>query len=82
MKIHLLRLRVLTDEHPRAAKGTSVSIDLATRKTYHPGDNKGVSAQQVFPWLKRGGKIISCPEVNSFLKEGNHEINRSVRPHG
>ena len=37
MKIYFLRSRVLTDEHPKAAKGKP-AIDLDTRKTYQPED--------------------------------------------
>ncbi len=41
MKIQLYRSWVLTDEHPMAAKGTPVLIDLETEKAYPTGDSIG-----------------------------------------
>ncbi len=69
MKIHLLRSWVLTDEHPKAAKGTPVLIDMETRRIYHPGDRiMGVSAKQVVSLAveARGGNYL-LPEETKFI---------------
>lgn len=41
MKIQLYRSWVLTDEHPMAAKGIPVLIDLETGKAYPTGESIG-----------------------------------------
>lgn len=47
MKVHLLHSRVLTDKHPKPAKGKP-TIDIDTRKAYQPEDRiMGVSVQPV-----------------------------------
>lgn len=74
MKIPLLDSWVLTDEHPMAAKGTPVLIDLETRKTYHPGDRiMGISAQQVV------SLVLEMKSGNYFLPEEMHFISRFTR---
>ena len=69
MKIHLLRSWVLTDEHPKAAKGTPGLIDMETRKIYHPGDRiMGVSPKQVvFLAVEARGKNYLLPEEMRFI---------------
>jgi hypothetical protein len=60
MKTHLLHPRVLTDEHPKPAKGKP-AIDLDTRKTYQPEDRiMGVSVQPLvsLPVEVRGGNYL------------------------
>jgi hypothetical protein len=48
MRVYLPVSRVLTDEHPMAAKGTPVLIDLETREIYYPGDRiEGAPARQL-----------------------------------
>ena len=78
MKIHLLRSWVLTDEHPKAAKGTPVLIDMETRRIYHAGDGiMGVSAKQVVSLAveARGENYLLPEEINfiSRFKEGDHK---------
>ena len=78
MKIYLLRSWVLTDEHPMAAEGTPVLIDLETRKIYHPGDRiMGVSAKQVVSLaVEARGENYLLPEEIHFVarfKEGAHK---------
>jgi hypothetical protein len=84
MKIHLLRSWVLTDEHPKAAKGTPALIDMETQKIYHPGDRvMGVSAKQVVSLAveARGGnyflpeemKFISCFTRGDRSNQWGHE---------
>jgi hypothetical protein len=83
MKIYLPRSWVLSDEHPKAVKGTPVLIDLETWKIYYPGDRiEGVSAKQVVSLAveERGGNFL-MPEEMQFIsrfKKGNHE-SQSVR---
>ena len=60
MKTHLLHSRVLTDEHPKPAKGKP-AIDLDTRKTYQSEDRIiGVLVQPVvcLPVEVRGKNFI------------------------
>jgi hypothetical protein len=74
MKIHLLRSWVLTDEHPKAAKGTPVLIDMETRKIYHPGDRiMGVSAKQVV------SLAVEARGKNYLMAEEIHFISRFTR---
>jgi hypothetical protein len=84
MKIPLLDSWVLTDEHPMAAKGTPVLIDLETRKTYHPGDRiMGISAQQVVSLvIEMKSENCFLPEEMRFIsqfKEEDHESNPAVQ---
>jgi hypothetical protein len=84
MKIPLLDSWVLTDEHPMAAKGTPVLIDMETRRIYHPGDRiEGLSAQQVVSLvLEMKSENYFLPEVKHFIsrfKEEGHESNPAVQ---
>jgi hypothetical protein len=79
MKIYLLRSFVLTDEHPMAARGTPVLVDLKSWKIYNPRDLVvGLSAQQVLSQtVAEMGKNNFLPEEIHFIsrfKEGSHEI--------
>jgi hypothetical protein len=84
MKIPLLDSWVLTDEHPMAAKGTPVLIDMETRRIYHPGDRiEGLSAQQVVSLvLEMKSENYFLPEeiycISRFKEEG-HESNPAVK---
>jgi hypothetical protein len=85
MKIYLHPFWVLTDEHPMAAKGNPILIDLGTCKVYHPRDRIGaVSAPQVVSLaVEARGKNNFLPEEIHFIsrfKEGDQQGNRSVRP--
>jgi hypothetical protein len=85
MKIFLPRSWVLTDEHPKVAKGTPLLIDPETCKVYHPKDRIGAfSAQQVLSLAveEMGGNNFLPEEIHfiSRFKEADQEGNRSVRP--
>ena len=85
MKVYLPRSWVLTDEHPKVAKGTPVLIHSETCKVYHPKDRIGAfSAQQVLSLaVEEMGKNNFLPEEIHFIsrfKVGAQEGNRSVRP--
>jgi hypothetical protein len=85
MKIHLRFSWVLTDEHPSAAKGKPVLVDLETCKVYHPKDRIGAfSAQQVVSLAveEMGGNNFLPEEIHliSRFKEADREGNRPVRP--
>jgi hypothetical protein len=84
MKIYLPRAWVLTDEHPKAAKGTPVLIDPETCRAYHPRDRIGAhSAQQVVSLAveEMGGNNFLPEEIHfiSRFKEVDQEGNRPVR---
>jgi hypothetical protein len=83
MKIYLPVSWVLTDEHPMAAKGTPVLIDLDTWRIYYPGDRiEGVSAKQLVSLAveTRGENYLQPEEIHfiSRFKEGDHK-SQSVR---
>ena len=84
MKIYLGFSWVLTDEHPSAAKGKPVLVDLETCKVYHPGDKiVGVSAQQLVSLsVERKPENYFLPEEMHFIsrfKEEDHESNPAGR---
>jgi hypothetical protein len=67
MRVYLPMSWILTDEHPMAAKGTPVLIDLETRKIYYPGDRiMGVSAKQVVSLAveARGENYLEPEEIH------------------
>jgi len=83
MKIYLPPSWVLTDEHPMAAEGKPVLVDLEIWEVYHHEDMIGaVSALQVVSLaLEERGKNDFLPEEVHFIsrfKEGDHE-RQSVR---
>jgi hypothetical protein len=85
MKISLLRSWVLTDEHPKAAKGIPVLIDPETCKLYPPKDRIGAfSAEQVVSLAveEMGGNNFLPEEIHfiSRFKEADQEGNRPMRP--
>jgi hypothetical protein len=83
MKIDLGFSWVLTDEHPSAAKGKPVLVDLETCKVYHPRDRiRAVLAQQAVSLaVERKPENYFLPEEIHFIsrfKEEDHE-SQSVR---
>ena len=83
MKVYLPVSWVLTDEHPMAAKGSPVLIDLDTRKIYYPWDRiEGVSAKQLVSLAvgTRGENYFRPGEMRfiSRFARGDHE-SQSVR---
>ena len=83
MKIYLRASWVLTDEHPMAAKGKPVLVDLETWEVYYREDMiEAVSALQVVSLaVEERGKNDFLPEEIHFIsrfKEGDHE-SQSVR---
>ena len=77
MRIHVANFWNLTDEHPKAERGTPVLIDLRTWKVYYPGDRIGkVSALQfVALAVATRGENDFLPEEIQFIsrfKNGNH----------
>ena len=84
MKIDLGFSWVLTDEHPSAAEGKPVLVDLETCKVYHPRDRiRAVSAQQAVSLaVERKPENYFLPEEMHFIsrfKEEGHESNRAVQ---
>ena len=78
MNIYLLPSWLLTDEHPKAAKGIPILINLGNWKAYQHGDRIGtVSALQVVSRaVERRGENYFLPEENDFISrftEGDHE---------
>jgi hypothetical protein len=78
LKIYLPVSWLLTDEHPMAAQGTLVLIDLDTWKIYYPGDRiEGVSAKQLVSLaVETRGENYLLPEEIQFIsrfKEEDHE---------
>ena len=71
MKIDLGFSWVLTDEHPSAAEGKPVLVDLETCKVYHPRDRIGAFSAQQAVSLAVEGK-----GENYFLTEEMHFISR------
>ena len=83
MKIDLGFSWVLTDEHPSAAEGKPVLVDLETCKVYHPRDRiRSVLAQQAVSLaVERKPENYFLPEEMHFIsrfKGDNHE-SQSVR---
>jgi hypothetical protein len=74
MKIYLTTSRVLTDEHPKAAKGKPVLVDLETWEVYHREDMIGaVSALRVV------SLAVAGIGENDFLPEEIHCISRFTK---
>jgi len=86
MKVYLPVSWVLTDEHPMAAKGSPVLIDLDTRKIYYPWDRiEGVSAKQLVSLaVGTRGENYFRPEEMRFIsrfKEGDHKSQSVLAGH-
>jgi hypothetical protein len=84
MKIYLSFSWVLPDEHPSAAKGKPVLLDLETGKVYHPGDKiVGLPAQQLVSIaVERKPKNYFLTEEMHFIsrfKEEYHDSNPAMR---
>jgi hypothetical protein len=75
MKIYLTTSRVLTDEHPKAAKGKPVLVDLETWEVYHREDMIGaVSALRVV------SLAVAGIGENLGSLQGTMKVNRSMWP--
>jgi hypothetical protein len=84
MKIYLSFSWVLTDEHPSAAKGRPVLVDLESCKVYHPGDKiVGLPAQQLVSLAveRKPENYFLTEEIHfiSRFKEEYHESNPALR---
>ncbi len=75
MKIHVAKSWTLTDEHPKAERGSPILIDLGTWKVYRAKDKIGeISALQfVILAVGAGGKDDFLPEEIQFISRFTEE---------